>query len=195
MIWIFKFSGICDEDLCARGFWIRTEGFIFAAMITVFGCFLSLGTDENNDKWNAFILAEMWAFLLVMIWCWFWGITYLVPIAGIMIATGFYKKIRSSDYHITNGRLIRYLAIHGLALAAALFLSHLGREGYLEEQEHIRQAKKIPVIETVDTKDNYIFTKEYGLEKACNLFKAKKGSKIHRLPVKNGEVFVLVEKQ
>lgn len=194
---VFSIAGLMmfyqPEIPSSRGFWIRNEAFGFAFFIPFFAgvlCWLSF-----NSRWIAFSFTVLWGYLLALIWCWFFGITYLIPLAIAAIIIGNYNKIQKKDLYLKRHIVIRKVVLLSLAtICASMFFGYTGRKNYLLKQEYIHEAKQIPTIELVDAKDNYIFTKEYGLEKATRHVKAAKGDKIHRLSVENGEVFVLVEK-
>ncbi len=189
--WMY-FSGEL-HNISDRDFWTRMEGY-FGAFILSFYSLLWFFSDTER-KFRAFIFAVMWGYLLTLVWCAYWEISYLLPIAAAALITLCYKDIRTDDDSTSNKTIACVIfVIWGLtAFVPSLVLSFIGYKFDLKKQEYAKQALEIPAIKAVDYKDCYIYTEEYGLERTYNSPNIPKGSMIHRLPVEDGKVFVTVE--
>lgn len=196
LVWMLFYGDASDYD--DRGVLVRYEGYGFAFVLPFIVCMVFFSHRETCEthkrKWDRFIFTVLWGYLFISFWCSILEISYLFPIAAAACITGLYKKIQPNDKYTTNLEVVlKTVIIWGISFLAAGFFSSIGLEESRQEQEYIRRAGAQPIIELVDVRDNYIFTKEFGLEQTTKSAKISKGSKIHRLPTEDGKVFILAE--
>lgn len=193
LLWMYFYGEPENPD--GRGLWTKPEGYFLALYLAFFNSGL-FGSDAEM-KFRAFNCAVLFGYLLALVWCGYWAISYVFPTGAAALITVFYRKIRPEDCWTSYGRLIFFSCIVWVS-AAIVPIAYTRYEDYFEDylkkdQEYTRQAKETPVIKVVDSKDDYIYTEEYGLEQISSSQDIPKGSMIHRLPTKDGKVFVVAE--
>ena len=169
----------------------------FAYFVVCFAAFLLLWVNSlfqklyNKERLFFFILCEI--LTLAEIWCWFFNITFLVPLGIILIILLCRKHISLAqdleNYYISLSAVL-IIFCGGLATASATFEYY----DHQEYQNNIQKALQSSTIELIDIKDRYIFTQEFGLEKTSDdtpITSLKKGDKVHRLPMRGDVVFVV----
>lgn len=191
LLWIHHYGEA--HNLTNRGLWTRIESYAVASLIpaSCMGLFFS----DTYRPFKAFIFTVLWGYILITVWCAYWEISYAFPVAAAALITLFYKDIRTEDHFTSNRTIAATILIiwFTAAFATGLLFGHMGYKSDIEKQEFSRQAKETPVIKVVDSKDGYIYTEEYGLEQMSFNQDIPKGSMIHRLPTKDGKVFVTAE--
>lgn len=178
-----------------KGFWIKMEGYIPAFLFPL--VLLAAFSPELNSRLRPFAFTVLWGYLLVLSWCTYWEISYIFPIIAAGTLTGFYyNKIRKDRPSEAKRLFWVSIIVWGLGgFGSSLGFSYWGQEQELKEQNYARQAIEIPAIKVIDSKDNLIYTEEYGLEKikSYHSIHIPKGCMVHRLQIEDGMVFVLPE--
>ena len=129
---------------------------------------------------NFFFFICWLALVLMEIWCWFFGLSFLLPVNVIFVVCLCYIFWHKSTPSFLVWKKILWLyASAGIAFGIAYGEYRI----YKGTQNAIQKALKEPAIELIDKKDTYIFTREFGLERVSDktpLDSLKKGDLIHR---------------
>ena len=128
----------------------------------------------------------------LLLWGWFCGVPFIVPIAlgSIFYVTYSYKKHESKRSFIWD--MVRFMVVMVAVCIGTYSLSQNKIDEFHQEIALIKMVVREPVIEVADAKSDCILTKEHGLEQVINDAKPQKGDKIHRLSVGKGEVYVII---
>ena len=190
LVFLFAFNGCESAVGTDRGIWTNDVGYIITTLFGLSIIFVSLDDIDVDESlffcicWLALALAETW--------CWFFGLTFLLPVNILLIVCLYYLFWRKSIPKVFIWKKILWLFI---GTGIAFGVSYRQYFVYQETQRGIQKALQTPVIELIDVKDSYIFTKEFGLERVSDktpLDSIKKGDKVHRLKTDN---CVLIVKQ
>ena len=193
IMWLWGYNG--HEKLLSspdeRSFWTWSTGYILPCFGSLILFLYSLNHRKSVILFN-FVL--FMGFVIAQLWCSFLAIPYWVPLILACIAFGFAKKselLKYEDNALNNMFIVIYIVMGMLVTAAC------SRECnyHKKEQIYIERALKTPAVEVLDVKENFILTKEFGLEKAnTNVeISVKKGDKVYRIPFEDGEVIIVKE--
>ncbi len=189
LIWL---EGKELHNLDERNVWTRIEGYASAFFISSFN--VGLFFSDAWPKFRAFNCAVLFGYLLAMVWCAYWAISYVFPAIAAIVMTALYMDIRTDDQQTSKKTIIAAIVAWFFSgFVISILFSKSGYETDLKNQEYANQAIEIAPIKAVDCKDSYIYTEEYGLEKMYTPVEVPKGSKVHRLPLGDEGVFIVVE--
>ena len=149
---------------------------------------------DKSDAADCFIhLKIVWPLTsTLLLWGWFFGIPFVVPIA---IGTTFYIAYsyqKHEDKRSFIWDMVRFIIAMVAVCIATYSVSKNKVDEFHQEIALIKMVVREPVIEVVDAKSDCVLTKEHGLEKIINDERPQKGDKIHRLSVGEGEVYVII---
>ena len=134
------------------------------------------------------------AFVTAQFRCSFLAIPYWIPLILACFAFGFAGKSELLKY---EDNALNYMSIVIYVILGILVTIECSRECnyHKKEQIYIERALKTPAVEVIDVKENFILTKEFGMEKVnkCIETDFKKGDKVHRIPFEDGEVLIVKE--
>lgn len=179
LLFVFAFDG--NElvgDTTNRTIWTRDLTYIVTVIFA-----LSVAASSMNRLYleeNLFFLICWLALALMEIWCWFFDITFLVPVNVIfVVCLGYIFWHKNTPSFLVWKKIIWLYISAGIAFGAAFGEYHI----YTKTQKAIHNALQKPAVELIDKKDTYIFTNEFGLEKVSEqtpLDSLNKGDMIHR---------------
>ena len=184
LIFLFVFSGFkFAEDLVGRGIWTRNLAYIVTVAFSL--SMISVSIDKLDGKEILFFSICWLTLALMETWCWFFDVTFLLPVCIIFVVCLCYLFGHKSTPKFIIWKKILWLFIStGIAFGVSLGEYSL----YKKLQYALQKALQSPPIELIDIKDEYIFTKEFGLEKVCvqtQMDSLKKGDMIYRFKTDN----------
>ena len=192
-IWLFGYNGFDNaflQDVNDRNLWIWPEGYFWACVLSIIIFAETLRAETKQVVLFSFVI---WlAFLTAQLWCCFFAIPYLLPIIGACAVHLCYRKINYARYEKEVAFFFSAFLFIVLGIAVT-FLSNSSYEKYKKEQLFEEKALKNNEIELLDVKENFILTKEFGLEKVNKNVENdfKKGDMVHRIPFEDGEVIIV----
>ncbi len=172
-----------------RTLWTNDVGYIITSLFA-----LSIIASSSNKLYleeNLFFFLCWLALVLMEIWCWFFGVTFLLPVNAIFLVCLCYIFLHKNTPSFLVWKKILWLYI---SAGIALGITYGEYRMYKEVQNSIQKALKEPAIELIDKKDTYIFTHEFGLEKVSDktpLDSLEKGDLIHRF--KTDEEVIIIK--
>lgn len=152
---------------------------------------------DSSDTADSFIhLKIVWPWTsILLLWCWFFGISFIVPITMASVAYLIYSYKKHETKRSFVWDMVRFIFAMITVCIATYSVSKNKVDEFHQEIAIIKMTVKEPVIEVVDAKSDCVLSKEYGLEKIINDERPQKGDKIHRLSVGKGEVYVIICKR
>ena len=183
-IFLFAFDGTeLAINLQNRRFWTIELGYIVTSLISI--TMISSSVNRLSVEENLFFSICWLALVLMETWCWFFDVTFLLPVCIIFVVCLCYLFGHKSTPKFIIWKKILWLFIStGIAFGVSLGEYSL----YKKLQYALQKALQSPPIELIDIKDEYIFTKEFGLEKVCvqtQMDSLKKGDMIYRFKTDN----------
>ena len=193
-VWLWGYNGhekVLLSSTDERSFWTWSTGYLLSSIISLVLFLYSLNCRKKVILFN-FVL--FMAFVTAQFWCSFLAIPYWIPIILACLAFGFAGKSELLEY---EDNALNYMSIVIYVILGILVTIECSREYnyHKKEQIYIERALKTPAVEVIDVKENFILTKEFGMEKAnkCIENDFKKGDKVHRIPFEDGEVLIVKE--
>lgn len=180
-------------NIDGRSFWCRSEAYWVGSIISIFFCALALQTHDqtqimDRDDRNGFYIST-WAYICLNVYACRWEIPFAVPVLfSVLLLTMLQRNVRKLIIISIAGALIVFLG--------AFFIAKSCWKTNLNEYEYSEKARQSLPVEIVDAKDNYIFTREFGLEKSItHLYlrsneTTEKGDTVFRFLAPNGDVWI-----
>lgn len=203
VLWLFVFGNYehaLNPNLGVENAWTTLSGtvlsigaLLLAGMILVIAL---LEVDTNYMLSGFFGLLIFWlGTSSLILWGWFFGISFIVPITMASVAYLIYSYKKHETKRSFVWDMVRFIFAMITVCIATYSVSKNKVDEFHQEIAIIKMTVKEPVIEVMDAKSDCIFTKEHGLERVINDAKPQKGDKIHRLSVGEGEVYIVICKR
>lgn len=176
--------------LVKRGFWCQASGAILAIIIPLLFSLISAAEPSpyKNREQRAFIFVLIWAYMTLQLLFLIGNLPFVIP---IILAPGaliwFQKKNSKAPRRIQGG----IWALIGLTLIASLLFAGYEVNTNKQNKALTEQALKNPIIKVLDVKENYIYTKEFGLERMQREIPLSHGQEIYRTETEDGHIFVV----
>ena len=104
-------------------------------------------------KFRAFNCAVLFGYLLAMVWCAYWAISYVFPAIAAIVMTALYMDIRTDDQQTSKKTIIAAIVAWFFSgFVISILFSKSGYETDLKNQEYANQAIEIAPIKAVDCK-------------------------------------------